>query len=176
MIKPIVSAVSAALAFGLAAPSFAYVPQNTFSRPSNRIAVEVIKSKKDVREPEVRPARRNFRYMERDVRKEMAERGQRSDSTSTKTTHLERTKRNYFMRNETRTKKPGSDRYRTLRPNTRYLRQQNEDQSSALPPMIVRTGGASFDKPTRRDIRGDNGEFFNVETRDRDVFGEMMEN
>lgn len=55
--------------------------------------------------------------------------------------------RNY--RRLTRSPKSGTDRYRTLHPNTRSLRKAADQ--SMLPPRLVQTGKL-YDRPTRRDI------------------------
>ncbi|OGJ61057.1 hypothetical protein A3C37_03260 [Candidatus Peribacteria bacterium RIFCSPHIGHO2_02_FULL_53_20] len=56
-------------------------------------------------------------------------------------------------RNANRKPKEGSDRYRTLHPNTRSLRRDAEGIESMLPGRLVQTGGL-YDRPTRRDITG----------------------
>lgn len=174
MKKSVVSAVSFALTFGLIAPAFAYMPSSGFIRPSNRMQVESIKAMKDVRSPTRRYIRDNRDrpvLFERNVRN----RGT-SITTSTQKTNLERTVRPYEgRRNRNRVPKLGADRYRALRPNTRYFRRQGEQ--SSLPPSLIQTGTVgAYDRPTRRDIRGGNGYFYNVNTRDRNILEEMKNN
>jgi hypothetical protein len=57
------------------------------------------------------------------------------------------------FRNMNRKPKDGSERYRTLHPNTRSLRNAAEGNESMLPSKLVQTGGM-YDRPTRRDIAG----------------------
>ncbi|MBU2214095.1 hypothetical protein KKC44_04675 [Patescibacteria group bacterium] len=158
-------------------PALAYVPNRAFERTSHRLEVEAIKATRDVRNTQ-QPARRGVRaaVRNRSVLQERAANSERSEvAVPTKNTHLERTTRAYNLRSENRQPKPGSDRYRVLRPNTRSLRKAIDNQS-ALPSIIVQTGfSSSYDRPTRRDIR-DNGYYDGILNRDRDVLKEMREN
>ncbi len=173
MKKALTSTISLALSLGMVAPAFAWMPSSGFIKPSIREKVQEIRSMKDVRNPTRRFIRDN---RDRPVLEERKMRNRATSvTTGTKNTHLERTKRLYKgRRNRFRRPKIGSDRYRVLRPNTRYFRRRAEEQSS-LPPSIVQTGGSSYDKPTRRDVRGDNGYFYRVNGRDRDVLAEIEE-
>jgi len=167
------SSISLALSLGFVAPAFAYFPRSDFTRPSHREQVEAIKMTKDIR----RPSRRSIQSTvdKRSVPMEQRTRTRANSTvTATKSTHLERTRRAWNLRNQNRKPKPGSDRYRVLRPNTRFFRRQVEEQS-ALPPRIVQTGLYRYDKPTRRDIR-ENGYFPGIVNRKRDVLGEMKAN
>ena len=170
MKKSVVSAVSLALTFGFIAPAFAYMPSSGFIRPSHRMEVESIKNMRDVRRPSRRFIRDN---RDRPILLERKVRNRRTSvTTSTQKTYLERTIRLYRgRRNRNRVPKLGSDRYRTLRPNTRYFRRQEEQ--SSLPPSLIQTGSA-YDRPTRRDIRGGNGYFYRVNGRDRNILEEMQ--
>jgi len=186
MNKAFVSSVSLALTLGVVAPAFAmasaggpafaYVPNRGFQRQSHRLQVEAIKATRDVRNIQ-KPARRHVQAAgsNRAILQEMKASSERSVTPEvTKNTHLERASRVYNFRNENRQPKPGSDRYRVLRLNTRFLRRQVEEQSF-LPTMIVQTGRNVYDRPTRRDIR-ENGYFDGILDRDRDVLKEMREN
>jgi len=55
-----------------------------------------------------------------------------------------------MTRNMNRRPKTGTNRYRTLHPNTRSLRKIMGSESM-LPPRLLQTGGL-YDRPTRRDI------------------------
>ena len=174
MKKSIVSVISLVSAFGIIAPAFAYMPSSGFVRPSNRMQVEAIKSMRDVRKPTRRYIRDNRDrpiLLERTVRN----RGT-SVTTATQDTYLERTTRAYEgRRNRRRVPKLGTDRYRALRPNTRYYRRMLE--GSSLPPALIQTGASgAYDRPTRRDIRGGSGYFYNVNGRDRNLLEEMKNN
>lgn len=59
----------------------------------------------------------------------------------------------HHFRSANRKPKEGSERYRTLHPNTRSLRKMIEGNESMLPGRLVQTGG-TYDRPTRRDIMG----------------------
>ncbi|MBU0457982.1 hypothetical protein KJ652_06880 [Patescibacteria group bacterium] len=175
MKRALISSVSIVLTFGFAVPAFAYIVNSDFEKPSNRLQINAIEASTDIRKVDLRPVRRAIRN-DRDIpvlrERNANNRSTSTTSTITNETHLERTTRNYNLRRDNRLVKPGSDRYRVLRPNTRYFRRQAEP-TSALPPMIVQTGGAAYDRPTRRDIRGGNGDFLNVDSRDRDILAEI---
>jgi len=72
-----------------------------------------------------------------------------------------------------RTRKPGSDRYRTLdlRTNKRSLRGMEYESSLPLPRTLVQTGG-DVERPSRRAVR-DNAYYTQVNNRDRNVLEEM---
>ncbi|MBU0767350.1 hypothetical protein KKF55_06285 [Patescibacteria group bacterium] len=175
MNKILVSSVSVVLTLGVVAPAFAYVPNLDFERTSHRLEVETIKSTRDVRNLN-KPSRRSVQKagLNSSVLQQRKTSLEKSVVTEqTKDTHLDRTRRIRELRNSNRQPKPGSDRYRAIRPNTRSLRLESE--RSYLPPMIVQTGSSTYDRPTRRDIR-ENGYFNGVFDRDRDILKEMEEN
>ena len=171
---------SAALAVGMAAPAFAYVMPGDFARPSNREVTSATQSlgydrttRRDIRDNNVVD---DIRYRNRSILTEMEEGVRDTENpTAGKDASLVRGRSDRMLRRLNRRIKPGYDRYRilNLRPNTRYLRQLDEE--SSLPSSLVQTGGTSYDKPTRRDIR-ENMYFSQVDDRDRDVLGEMENN
>ena len=158
----LISTVSVALSLGMVSPAFAYI--------TNDDDIKVQTSPYH----EGRPARRLI----------MTQYGNSTDrsgirrAASPEDTGLSLLRRASIrrFRRFNRMPKPGSDRYRILdlRPNTRFLRSEAEDQSW-LPSSLITTGGSNYDRPTRRDIR-ENSFFNQVNDRNRDILEEMTNN
>jgi len=175
----LVSTLSAALAFGMVAPAFAYVVPEDFVRSSRRLldqsaTTQLIDhtTRRDIRDNNVTE---EMRYRDRSILQEIRENQRATQKVvAPKDSNLMRGRADRRLRRLNRRVKPGYDRYRilNLRPNTRYLRRLEEE--SSLPASLVRTGGNfGYDKPTRRDIR-ENAFFSRMNDRDRDVLKEMQ--
>lgn len=131
-------AVATAMSLSLATPGLAYVFSNGGApeRTSRRIVDSSARAANDIRAGITRTMR---------TRKsaEVQENG---------LSQLRRASGRNF-RSMNRKPKRGSERYRTLHPNTRSLRKAGEGNASMFPGRLVQTGGL-YDRPTRRDITG----------------------
>lgn len=163
--KVFASSVVAAITLSSVVPAFAYVIPGSSPQLSN-----VFQQRESTKAPD-RPTRRSIRRStrDRDVLAEIKANPRdvsNARPVSSGVTKLYRARLNRMFRRINRSPKSGYDRYRILhRPNTRYFRQQAEDQAS-LPSFLVQTGGNTIGRPSRRSIRG---------TRDRDILKEMRE-
>lgn len=168
MKRILVSSISLALSVGFVSSAFAYAAPEGYKATTKATAF---------RSPTAdagRPSRRSITFdnRHRDLQGEMQLNPRDISEAAPQTQgriELMRGIMERKLRRMNRMPKEGSDRYRTLnlRPNTRYLRLENE---SGLPPSLVQTG--SYDAPTRRDIR-DNAVFGDMNFRNRDVLLEM---
>lgn len=130
-------ALSAAMTLSLATPGFAYVfSDNSAPERESRRTIDS-----------------NARVSNDVSALTRAMRTRKSAEASENGLSKLRRARGQHFRTANRKPKEGSDRYRTLHPNTRSLRREAEGNESMLPSRLVQTGGL-YDRPTRRDIAG----------------------
>lgn len=129
---------AATLAFVLATPSFAYIFQadGAPERESRRLIDAFARAQNSIRSGITRQMR--------------TRKGAEAEGSGL--VKLRRASGKHF-RSTNRKPKEGTNRYRTLHPNTRSLRRAAEGVDAALPNRIVQSG-SEYDRPTRRDITG----------------------
>lgn len=196
MKRLLISSLSAVVSISMVSPAFAYITKNenievqtsTYhdGRPAKRLIMD--RFGETYNRPTVGERRTHYSSTEREVAPVTTNRTilenaggvySRVRTTAVDDTtgraELERHTLGRRLRRLNRMPKADSDRYRVLdlRPNTRSLRMQVEstDESSYLPSSLVQTGGDTYDKPTRRDIR--ENRLTNVNDRDRNVLAEI---